>query len=138
MARFSPVHYEGGPQKIKDRCMRIVVTGAAGFLGSHLVDRLLGKGHEVVGIDSLITGSLDNLAHLQDNPAFRFLRADVTQYIHVNGPVDRVYHFASPASPKDFHRFVVSLLVRVSQRGLELFGVDNDCILRVVTLTCFR
>jgi dTDP-glucose 4,6-dehydratase len=90
--------------------MRIVVTGAAGFLGSHLVDRLLNEGHEVLGIDSLITGSLDNLKHLENNRAFRFVRGDVTQYIHMPGPVERVYHFASPASPLDFQRFPVHIL----------------------------
>lgn len=90
--------------------MRIVVTGAAGFLGSHLTDRLLNQGHEVIGIDSLVTGSLDNLKHLESNRAFRFIKADVTQYIHVNGPVDRLYHFASPASPKDFLRMPVHIL----------------------------
>ena len=81
--------------------MRIVVTGAAGFLGSHLTDQLLAQGHEVIGIDSLITGSLDNLKQLENNKAFRFVKSDVTQYIHVPGPVERVYHFASPASPLD-------------------------------------
>lgn len=90
--------------------MRIVVTGAAGFLGSHLVDRLLAEGHEVVGFDSLITGQLENLAHLSGNGNFRFIKADVTQYIHIPGPVDRVYHFASPASPLDFPRFPVHIL----------------------------
>ncbi|MGD0089500.1 MAG: UDP-glucuronic acid decarboxylase family protein [Planctomycetota bacterium] len=90
--------------------MRVVVTGAAGFLGSHLVDLLLGQGHEVVGIDSLITGMKENLKHLESNRAFRFMLADVTQYIHVPGPVDRVYHFASPASPLDFPRYPVHIL----------------------------
>src|SRR5579862_2637360 len=94
----------------KEYSMRIVVTGAAGFLGSHLVDRLLEQGHEVVGVDSLITGSAQNLQHLEHNTSFRFLQSDVTQYIHVNGPVDRVYHFASPASPLDFPRFPVHIL----------------------------
>jgi dTDP-glucose 4,6-dehydratase len=90
--------------------MRIVVTGAAGFLGSHLVDRLLAENHEVIGIDSLITGDLANLKHLESNHAFRFVKADVTEYIHVNGPVERVYHFASPASPLDFPRYPVHIL----------------------------
>jgi len=90
--------------------MRTIVTGAAGFLGSHLVDRLLAQGHEVLGVDSLITGSLDNLKHLENTREFRFVRTDVTQYIHVPGPVDRVYHFASPASPLDFPRVPVHIL----------------------------
>ena len=90
--------------------MRVVVTGAAGFLGSHLVDRLIAQGHDVIGVDSLITGSLENLKHLEGHKSFRFLQADVTQYIAVTGPVDRIYHFASPASPKDFPKFPVHIL----------------------------
>jgi dTDP-glucose 4,6-dehydratase len=90
--------------------MRIIVTGAAGFLGSHLTDKLLAQGHEVIGIDSLVTGSLDNLKQLEHNKAFRFVKSDVTQYIHVPGPVERVYHFASPASPLDFPRMPVHIL----------------------------
>jgi len=90
--------------------MRIVVTGAAGFLGSHLVDRLLAQEHEVIGVDSLVTGQAENLKHLEPNKNFRFIKADVTQYIHVNGPVERLYHFASPASPRDFSRMPVHIL----------------------------
>ena len=81
---------------------RALVTGGAGFLGSHLVDRLLEQGHEILGVDSLITGSAENLKHLEEHRQFRFIKTDVTQYIHVNGPVDRLYHFASPASPIDY------------------------------------
>jgi dTDP-glucose 4,6-dehydratase len=105
--------------------MRIVVTGAAGFLGSHLVDRLLAEEHEVVGIDSLITGSLDNLRHLESCRAFRFVKADVTQYIHVPGPVDRVYHFASPASPLDFPRFPVHILKVGALGTLNSLGLSK-------------
>jgi len=82
--------------------MRLVVTGAAGFLGSHLTDRLLGEQHEVIGIDNLITGDLANIAHLDGNDAFTFVRHDVTKFIEVDGPVDGVFHFASPASPIDY------------------------------------
>ncbi len=105
--------------------MRIVVTGAAGFLGSHLTDRLLEQGHEVVGIDSLITGSLENIAHLGSNRAFRFVKADVTQYIHVPGPVERVYHFASPASPRDFQRFPVHILKVGALGTLNALGLSK-------------
>jgi len=105
--------------------MRIVVTGAAGFLGSHLTDRLLNQGHEVIGIDSLVTGSLENLKHLEPNRAFRFIKADVTQYIHVNGPVDRVYHFASPASPKDFLRMPVHILKVGALGTLNALGLSK-------------
>src|SRR3982075_4122949 len=79
-----------------------VVTGGAGFLGSHLSDRLLADGFRVIGIDNLITGSPDNIAHLVGNPDFRFIRHNVSEYIFVPGPVDIVFHFASPASPIDY------------------------------------
>ncbi|HYN07843.1 MAG TPA: UDP-glucuronic acid decarboxylase family protein [Vicinamibacterales bacterium] len=81
--------------------MRIVITGAAGFIGSHLCDSLLDDGHSVVGIDNLLTGDLANIAHLTGRD-FVFLKHDVTNYIHVDGPVDFVLHWASPASPIDY------------------------------------
>ena len=79
--------------------MRVLVTGAAGFLGSHLCDRLLMEGHEVVGMDNFITGSDQNLAHLAGHARFSFIRHDVSNYIFVPGQLDAVMHFASPASP---------------------------------------
>lgn len=79
--------------------MRILITGAAGFLGSNLCDRLLQEGHTVVGMDNFITGSPDNLAHLAGNPDFSFIRHDVSNFIFVPGKLDAVLHFASPASP---------------------------------------
>jgi dTDP-glucose 4,6-dehydratase len=79
--------------------MRILITGAAGFLGSHLCDRLLGEGHEVVGMDNFITGSPSNLAHLSGHQNFTFIRHDVSHFIFVPGSLDAVLHFASPASP---------------------------------------
>lgn len=82
--------------------MRILVTGAAGFLGSHLVDRLLADGHEVLGVDNLYTGSKKNLEHLHDNPNFEFLRHDVTFPLYVE--VDAIYNLASPASPIHYQR----------------------------------
>lgn len=79
--------------------MRILITGVAGFLGSHLADRLLADGHEVVGMDNFITGSPDNIAHLAGNEKFTFYKRDVSSYIFVPGKVDAILHFASPASP---------------------------------------
>jgi dTDP-glucose 4,6-dehydratase len=90
--------------------VRILVTGAAGFLGSHLTDRLLVEGHEVVGMDNFITGSEKNLSHLADNPRFSFVRHDVSQYIKLDGPLDGVLHFASPASPIDYLKFPIQTL----------------------------
>jgi dTDP-glucose 4,6-dehydratase len=81
--------------------MRVVITGAAGFIGSHLTEALLDRGARVVGIDNLLTGDLANIAHLRDRD-FQFIRHDVTHYIDVEGPVDFVLHWASPASPIDY------------------------------------
>lgn len=90
--------------------MRILITGAAGFLGSHLCDRFLSEGHEVIGMDNLITGNTRNIAHLAGNPRFLFLRHDVTNYIYVKGPIDAVLHFASPASPIDYLKYPIQTL----------------------------
>ncbi|MCB0832846.1 MAG: SDR family oxidoreductase [Bacteroidetes bacterium] len=89
--------------------MRIVVTGGAGFLGSHLTDRLLLEGHEVIAIDNLITGSTANLEHIRD-PRFTFIHYDVTNYLYVDGKVDFVFHFASPASPIDYLELPIQTL----------------------------
>ena len=79
--------------------MRVLITGAAGFLGSHLCERLLCEGHDVIGLDNFVTGSPDNLDHLAGNPRFLFIRHDVSNFIFVPGKIDAVMHFASPASP---------------------------------------
>jgi dTDP-glucose 4,6-dehydratase len=79
--------------------MRILISGAAGFLGSHLCDRLLGDGHEVIGLDNFVTGRAENIAHLMGREGFTFYRHDVSNYIFVRGKIDAVLHFASPASP---------------------------------------
>ncbi len=90
--------------------MRTVVTGGAGFLASHLCDQLLAKGHEVICVDSLITGDVANIAHLAGNERFRFVKQDVTDYVFVDGAVDNVLHFASPASPSDYLRYPIETL----------------------------
>ena len=90
--------------------MRILVTGGAGFLGSHLCDRLLREGHEVIAMDNLLTGNPQNLAHLQEEKRFRFIRHNVAQYIYVDGPLDAVLHFASPASPIDYLELPIQTL----------------------------
>ena len=89
---------------------RSLVTGGAGFLGSHLCERLLQAGHEVLCIDNLITGSLENVAPLFGEAAFRFIKYDVTEYLYVAGLLDYVLHFASPASPVDYLRLSIQTL----------------------------
>ncbi len=90
--------------------MRVLVTGAAGFLGSHVSDRLLALGHRVVGMDNLITGNPANVAHLKSHPDFQFVLHDVTNFIEVQGPLDGVLHFASPASPTDYLELPIQTL----------------------------
>ncbi|HUJ72581.1 MAG TPA: UDP-glucuronic acid decarboxylase family protein [Verrucomicrobiae bacterium] len=87
-----------------------VVTGGAGFLGSHLSDRLLAEGHRVIAIDNLLTGNVDNIAHLAGNPHFQFIHHDVTEYIYLASRVDYVFHFASPASPIDYLQLPIQTL----------------------------
>lgn len=89
---------------------RALVTGGAGFLGSHLCDRLLREGFDVVVMDNLITGSTDNIAHLVDNSHFRFIHYDVTEYLFLDGAVDFIFHLASPASPIDFPTKPIQIL----------------------------
>jgi len=87
-----------------------VITGAAGFLGSHLTDLLLARGHKVIGIDNFVTGSVDNIAHLGGNPNFKFIQQDVTEFIFLDVPVHFVWHFASPASPIDYLEIPIQTL----------------------------
>ena len=90
--------------------MRVLVTGGAGFIGSHLCEFLLGRGAEVICMDNFITGSVDNLATVGDRPGFRLVRHDVTEYIDVKGPLDWVLHLASPASPRDYLELPIQTL----------------------------
>jgi dTDP-glucose 4,6-dehydratase len=90
--------------------VRVLITGGAGFLGSHLCDRLIGMGHHVVCVDNLITGSMDNLAHLVGHERFSFVQYNVCDYLYVEGSLDAVMHFASPASPQDYLEFPIATL----------------------------
>lgn len=90
--------------------MRVLITGAAGFLGSHLTDRFLKEGHTVIGVDNLITGNIRNIAHLAGNERFTFIKQDVTQYMYIDRALDAVLHFASPASPVDYLKYPIQTL----------------------------
>ena len=89
---------------------RVVVTGGAGFLGSHLCERLLADGHRVICLDNFVTGVPDNVGHLLQHPDFTLTRCDITDFLHVPGPVDLVLHFASPASPMDYRRLPIQTM----------------------------
>mgnify|MGYP005845018947 CR=1 FL=1 len=90
--------------------MRILITGGAGFLGSHLCDRFLSEGHYVIAMDNLITGSVRNIEHLAGHDRFRFIKQDVTEYLYLEGPLDAILHFASPASPIDYLQYPIQTL----------------------------
>ena len=90
--------------------MRVLITGAAGFLGSHLCDRFLRDGHSVVGLDNFVTGSPENIAHLTGNDSFQFIRHNISEFTYVAGPLDGVLHFASPASPIDYLELPIQTL----------------------------
>jgi dTDP-glucose 4,6-dehydratase len=94
----------------EEKMATAVITGGSGFLGSHLCDKLINEGMTVICIDNLLTGSLDNIQHLFGNPNFRFINHDVTNFIHVPGKVDYILHFASPASPIDYHQLPIQTL----------------------------
>ncbi|MFQ5352642.1 MAG: GDP-mannose 4,6-dehydratase, partial [Candidatus Binatia bacterium] len=89
---------------------RILVTGGAGFIGSHLCERFLADDHEVVAVDNLLTGDIENIASLLENPKFTFLEQDITNYVYVAGPLDVIMHFASPASPVDYLELPIQTL----------------------------
>ena len=103
-----------------------VVTGGAGFLGSHLTDLLLARGHQVISIDNLVTGSVRNIDHLAGNPNFRFIRQDVTEFLFLPGRVDYVWHFASPASPIDYLELPIQTLKVGSLGTHKALGLARD------------
>src|ERR1700710_1708947 len=105
---------------------RAVVTGGAGFLGAHLCEHLLDRGVEVVCLDNFLTGSPENVLHLMEHPGFRLVRCDVTDYVHVPGPVDLVLHFASPASPLDYLKMPIETLKVGSLGTLHTLGLAKE------------
>ena len=120
--------------------MRIVVSGAAGFIGSHFCDRLLAEGHTVVGLDNFLTGSRRNVAHLQPEPRFELREQDITERFAVDGPVDSVANLASPASPKDYLEHPIETLDVGSlgtRRMLELALEKNARFLLTSTSECY-
>src|SRR5262245_25299095 len=90
--------------------MRTVITGGAGFIGSHLVERFLAEGHEVVAVDNLITGTLDNIAAHRARTDFTFIHHDISRHLAIDGPIDNILHFASPASPVDYLKYPIQTL----------------------------
>ncbi|HYO10354.1 MAG TPA: UDP-glucuronic acid decarboxylase family protein [Tepidisphaeraceae bacterium] len=120
--------------------MRILISGAAGFLASHLTDLLLAQGHEIVGVDNFITGKDQNIAHLKGNPKYTFLRADVIEPLKIDGPVDRIYHMASPASPIGYVKHQVATM-KVNSQGtwnlLELSLEKKARFLMASTSECY-
>ena len=104
---------------------KILVTGAAGFLGSHLTDALLAKGHSVLGVDNLSTGNLDNLAHLSGEPRFEFQNLDICQPFDP-GPVNSIFNFASPASPVDYDRLGPETLLVGSKGTINTLNIARN------------
>lgn len=114
------------------RNKRILITGAAGFLGSHLCDRFMKEGYNVVGMDNLITGSLKNIEHLFKEAQFEFYNQDVSKYVHVAGEIDYILHFASPASPIDYLKIPIQTL-KVSSLGTHnLLGLARSKKARIL------
>jgi dTDP-glucose 4,6-dehydratase len=110
----------------------VLITGAAGFLGSHLCDRFIAEGFRVLGMDNLITGDLKNIEHLKDSEQFTFIHHDVTTYVEVPGPVDYILHFASPASPIDYLKIPIQTLKVGSLGTHNLLGLAKDKKARIL------
>ncbi len=120
--------------------MRVLISGAAGFLGSHLTDLLLGQGHEIVGVDNFITGKPENIAHLRGNERYTFIKADVIQPAENRRSLDRIYHMASPASPIGYVKHQVATL-KVNSQGtwnlLEMAEAKGARFLMASTSECY-
>jgi dTDP-glucose 4,6-dehydratase len=121
-----PIAVVPPPAEHRTDSPRAVVTGGAGFLGSHLCERLLDEGYEVVCLDNFLTGAPANVEHLYGRDGFRLVRADVTEYVHVTGPVDAVLHFASPASPVDYLQLPIHTLKVGSVGTLHALGLARE------------
>lgn len=104
----------------------VLVTGGSGFLGSHLCDRMLAEGHKVIAMDNLITGNPENIAHLMGNDDFKFIKHDVTEFTWVNGPVDYILHFASPASPIDYLKLPIQTLKVGAMGTHKILGLAKE------------
>lgn len=111
---------------------RILITGAAGFLGSHLCDRFIKEGYDVIGMDNLITGDMRNIEHLMQLPNFEFYHHDVSKYVHVAGELDEILHFASPASPIDYLKIPIQTLKVGSLGTHNLLGLAKDKKARIL------
>src|SRR5947208_14595530 len=120
--------------------MRILISGAAGFLGSHLTDLLLAQGHEIVGVDNFITGKPENIAHLKGHPQYTFIKHDVIEPLKLEGKIDRIYHMASPASPVGYVKHQVATM-KVNSQGtwnlLELAEARAARFLMASTSECY-
>lgn len=106
--------------------MKTLVTGGAGFLGSHLCDKLIKESHEVICVDNLSTGNIDNVSHLMGNESFHFVKYNVTEFIHVKGPLDNIVHFASPASPIDYLEMPIQTLKVGSLGTHKALGLTKE------------
>lgn len=111
---------------------KVLVTGGAGFLGSHLCDRMLAEGYKVIAMDNLITGSLENIEHLMGNQDFEFYHSDVSKFVHVPGELDLIFHFASPASPIDYLKMPIQTLKVGSLGTHNLLGLAKEKKARIM------
>ena len=117
---------------------KTLITGAAGFLGSHLCDRFIAEGHHVIGMDNLITGDLKNIAHLFPLENFEFHHHDVSTFVHLEGKLDYILHFASPASPIDYLKIPIETLKVGSLGTLNLLGLAKQKNARILVASTWK